>query len=128
MPRDITPLYQGAYEKTCGQTCVAMAAGVSREAAIAAVGMPAGTWGADLKRGLAKLGIRTGKTRTLRHNAGAPQFGIVNINYRVNGRKVRRPGHWLLVWDWLIYDPLPPDREWRPPGEFISGFDILDID
>ena len=45
----------------CGQTCVAMIAGVSIKEAVDAIGCLRGTGSIALKRGLRKLGIETSK-------------------------------------------------------------------
>jgi len=108
MTFSVKPLLQPDETGMCGQTCVAMAAGVSLAEASAACGVSvlrvAGTDADDLTRGLRALGLKVGKyvnylnrkTR-LKH---LPKFAILSITDTAS-----RWGHWVLLKDGYVFDP-----------------------
>ncbi len=100
----------------CGQCCVAMAAGVPLEAAIAAVGhaKPRGTKTRELVAALRKLGVPAAE-RLKRTRKDLPVPPCPRAILRTE-RTVARRWHWLLHWDGLTYDPAgryPEYDGWR---------------
>lgn len=92
----------------CGQACVAMAAGVSLDRAIEAVGhgSPRGTCTSEVVRALRALGVpcadrlrRVGRVKPV-----LPKRGVLAI-HRPAGNKRSVHWHWMLTWDGEIYDP-----------------------
>lgn len=115
----IRALLQPPDSSLCGQTCVAMAAGVSLAEAIKAVGhdKTRGTTTAEVVRGLRALGLScanrakpVGRVRQV-----LPTRGLVAI-HRPEGTKKPTRWHWLLTWDGRMYDPAgrwPHYEGWR---------------
>lgn len=92
----------------CGQACVAMAAGVSLDRAIEAVGhkKQRGTRTKEIIAALHSLGIKTAaKVRPMsRTKPVLPKRAMVSICTNKVGREYKL-GHWLLYWDGVMYDP-----------------------
>lgn len=110
----IKQLYQPEDSNLCGQTCVAMLAGVSLDEAIEAVGTRAGTCGPALHKALKKFGIKTSKKsiRTKRN-------GIIPENCIARVRTKGSTGcHWILIWNSGVYDPLKGGSGY----EYISSY------
>ena len=104
----MTPLLQPDGTPMCGQTCVAMVAGVSLIEASTAIGVSVmkfdGTNADHLIRGLKRLNIKVGRwvdysTRKKRM-VDIPPFAIMSI---VNTKNAW--GHWVVVKDGFVYDP-----------------------
>lgn len=92
----------------CGQACVAMAAGVSLDRAVEAVGhiKERGTHTHEVVKALRLLGVpcaskmkRLGKVKPV-----MPKRGFLHIN-RPEGNKRNAKFHWMLIWDGKIFDP-----------------------
>ncbi len=97
----MTPLFQPGDSKICGQTCVAMAAGVTIEDAVKAVGHKERTKTLELALALRKLGVECDDRLRIRRNGdGYPPRCIVKVS---SGGK--RNWHWVLMWDGKVYDP-----------------------
>lgn len=97
-----TLMLQPENSNLCGQTCVAMAAGVSLDRAIEAIGHKSisGTNTRDLVRGLRALGLPCAdRCRVLgRLKPVLPRRGMLVVG-------TKKYGHWMLTWDGVIYDP-----------------------
>jgi len=152
MPREIQHLYQKANktDHTCGQVCVAMAAGIGSDAAVALIGTRGRTRGLWLKKALNSLGIRTGKTVHCRGDfldrwKQLPAFCIARLNFVTSNHEqwrrkndptgkfrtwpdTKKSGHWILIWNGKRYDPLRPRFRWPPPVGPVSYFEILDTE
>lgn len=91
----------------CGQTCVAMAASVSLERSIEAVGRSGATHTADIVRGLRALGVSCADrlVRISRKRPNLPRRAIVVILRPAVMYERRAQSHWMLTWDGKIYDP-----------------------
>lgn len=102
----MTPLTQPT-KKSCGQTCVAMIAGVSLERAAIACDRPLrkGTNTKAIVRALNLLGVRCAQrmnrmpSRVRNEGAPPPQRAILRVN------QPGRNWHWILLWDGVIYNP-----------------------
>jgi len=106
----------------CGQSCVAMAAGVSLKRAVAAVGHSriGGTHTREIVAALRALGVECADRcrKVSRKRPVLPQRGMVVIHQPKGEHGVSyHRWHWILTWDGQIYDPagLWPDRytDWR---------------
>ena len=88
-------------DRTCGQTCVAMFAGVSVDEAIRVCGTRGGTHSRHLRRGLRALGIACAD-RAVRpqHFDGLCLAAVVKLR-----RAGSRWGHYIVWWNGLYYDP-----------------------
>lgn len=108
-------LQQPSGSSLCGQSCIAMAAGVSLPEAIAAVGhqKTRGTKTAEVVSALRRLGVPCADRlrRVSRSRPVLPARAIVAI-YHSSGTRA----HWMLTWDGTMHDPehLWPDyyRDW----------------
>jgi hypothetical protein len=94
----------------CGQACVAMAAGVSLEAATKAVGhgKERGTYTREIIAALRALNISCADRcrRIGRVKSFLPPRGLIVISRpKKEGRRRRSLFHWMLVWDGVVYDP-----------------------
>jgi len=100
---------------TCGQTCVAMVAGISVDEAIQVIGKTGGTHGSDLIRGMKKLGVACSKKSKVTDGLTLPKRAI--LRQKLRDRKKKWGGHWVLYLDGIIYDPGPgismPVAEYR---------------
>jgi len=87
----------------CGQTCVAMASGVSLDRACEAVGHRNGTTTKEIVKALRELGVPCGEKlkRISRKRPALPKRGIVAICQP--GKRYK--WHWILVWDGEMIDP-----------------------
>lgn len=103
------PMLQPQGSSLCGQTCVAMAAGVSLESAIEAVGHARrrGTYTSELVGGLRALGVECASRLRLvsRLRPLLPKRAIVSMVVIKQSPREARRGHWMLAWDGVIYDP-----------------------
>lgn len=94
----------------CGQTCVAMAAGVSLERSIEVFGSRGATRTKQVIKALRELGLNPiGDKLTRRKGAEkAPAYGILKILFErfneVDG-KIHEWSHWALMWDGVLHDP-----------------------
>ena len=122
--KQIVPQFQPVDSSLCGQTCIAMVAGISLGDAIQRVGKRGGTTGPDLHKALYRIGIpssekmvRLGKQDRVRRKSF--DFGALPVRCIA---KVRSAGvkksHWVLVWDRNIYDPYPGYVPWK----YVSGY------
>jgi hypothetical protein len=107
---DIVPLFQPDQTGLCGQTVVAMAAGISIDEAVVAVGVSSimdegGTYATDLIRGLRKLGVKVGVTRTYPRRPSRRKLRILPKRAILSIADGTRWGHWVLYWDGFVYDP-----------------------
>lgn len=93
-------IHQPPGSGSCGQACVAMAAGVTIEEAVRVIGKDGDTGAGDLVRGLRALGV-TCKRLPVYSRLRLDQYAILGIVYLDNDRT----GHWMLLWDGTIYDP-----------------------
>jgi hypothetical protein len=100
----------------CGQAVVAMAAGVSLEAGIEAVGHGASTGTKEIVAALRKLGVPCADRlrRMSRKRPVLPLRALVAIHRPpIAGKRVER-NHWLLWWDGVMKDP---------DGSWPNGYD-----
>lgn len=91
----------------CGQACVAMAAGVSLERAIDAVGHEGGTGTKEVVEALRDLGVCCADRlrRISRRRPSWPKRGLIAIGRPATEHGHKERQHWMLVWDGVIYDP-----------------------
>lgn len=113
--KNIVQLFQSPGSRVCGQTCVAMALGITIAEAIRLVGRRGGTKGSDLLRGIQAGGgtaiahkIFRGRSRIRREELMLPTRCIARIRYQGDAC-----AHWILVWNGHIYDPYPEPRPWK---------------
>lgn len=123
-----TRLLQPEGSSLCGQTCVAMAAGVSLDRAIEVVGHSknAGTTTKEIVTALRALGVPCAdKLRVVsRALPVLPKRALLYIG-RTQGNKRSEVSHWMLTWDGTVYDPggRRPDGY---PGCKITSYLSLD--
>lgn len=105
----------------CGQTCVAMLAGITLEESIEVFGTSGPTRTKDLIRALTKLGFKTDKKLGLapRKHIKGWCSKVVSIQKMVVQEKPRRT-HWVLSIYGLIVDPSP----YPVNGRIISGLAV----
>lgn len=98
----------------CGQACVAMAAGVTLEEAIEAVGhrRKRGTLTREVVAGLRSFGLKCADRarKVSRIRPVFPKRAVLALRKpkpNPDGKKNYESGnwHWLLVWDGEVYDP-----------------------
>lgn len=109
--------------KTCGQTCVAMAAGIEIDDAIKLFGHRHGTHTKSVIRVLKKLGFDvSSRLQRVTPYQPIPQRSICKMRFRRRDGKGWKNGwHWVLLWDGVLYDPLGPDYI-HPAGSQLSSF------
>ena len=107
-------MYQPENSNLCGQTCVAMLAGISLKEAIAAVGKSGRTYGPDLYKALKKYRIRISKKsiRTSK-NYSIPENCIARFR-----KKDCAESHWGLIIKSFVYDPVKGGSGY----EYISSY------
>lgn len=88
----------------CGQSCVAMIAGVSLEDSIAAFGKRGGTRTKEVAKALSVFGIKSKDclTRITKTNVPSEKC-IVHVVWRNSQGKPR--GHWIVRYQGQYYDP-----------------------
>jgi hypothetical protein len=92
---------RGSY--CCGSAAVAMVAGVPLDSAIQAVGTRGRSSAAQLKRGLARLGVATGDVQALVSPGWVPW--VPTVVARIRWRAPRKRGHWVVIHQGQVYDP-----------------------
>lgn len=104
MPRLIV---QPAGSELCGQTCVAMAAGVSLKKAISVIGHEGGTVTWEIIEALRELGIECADKlrRISRKRPNLPPRAMVVIHQPKVAGKCRERSHWMLHYDGQMLDP-----------------------
>jgi hypothetical protein len=122
---EITHVRQPVGSNLCGQACVAMAAGVRLEVAVAAVGKRGKTQWGDLRRALARLGIAHGGVKL-----GAPPVhpGVFITRIHWTGSNfthfvIRFCGAWIDPDDEQISFNPRPDR-WIACTKVVSHMSI----
>lgn len=105
---DLVPLFQPDKTGLCGQTCIAMVAGVTIDEAVqvvrvTSVGDP-GTSTEQVIAGLKNFGFRLGKVKSYikkkKKLEVLPEFAIMSV---VDNRT--EWGHWVVLKDGFVYDP-----------------------
>lgn len=88
----------------CGQSCVAMVAGVSLKQSIATFGKRGKTKTRDLVRALAALKVQCGNHLTrISKNIHPPASCIMNMRWKDS--QGRSHGHWIVRHQGKYYDP-----------------------
>ncbi len=83
----------------CGQTCVAMLAGVTVEEVVSVMKNDKGTGKKDIEKALNYYGISQAKTMTKADNSSVlPKVCILKV-------LLPQYGHWILYYDGKYYDP-----------------------
>lgn len=96
---------------TCGQTCVAMLAGLELHTAIDVVGHARGTRRREIRRVLERLGCRVGDLHTLAPDEvpNPCARGLLEVR-RPHGSDLRWRGHWVaLDGCGFVLDPEAPE-------------------
>lgn len=106
----------------CGQTCIAMVAGVSISTACKAVGGRGYTNDDDLRRGLAVFGYTLGRVHPVGAGSPVPPLAIVFIRYLDKYGSEKKHGH-VAVWErGVIYDPSYGVQPDYPKGTLIKRY------
>lgn len=83
----------------CGQTCVAMLAGVTVEEVVSVMENDKGTGKKDIEKALNYYGISQARTMTKADNSSVlPKVCILKV-------LLPQYGHWILYYDGKYYDP-----------------------
>lgn len=83
----------------CGQTCVAMLAGVTVEEVVSVMKNDKGTGKKDIEKALNYYGISQARTMTKADNSSVlPKVCILKV-------LLPQYGHWILYYDGKYYDP-----------------------
>jgi hypothetical protein len=109
-------LVQPKNSRVCGQTVVAMAAGISVEESIELFGHNHGTKTWELVSALDSLNIEV-KGKGLQRWRGVgkpPDYALLHILFHTKGQPFA--GHWALNWAGIIHDP-----EVETPGLMCGG-------
>lgn len=112
----ITHLQQPDDSRTCGQHCIAMAAGVSVALVINALGKKGGTRTVDIVRGLRAFGFRPLTDKLVRWDGVSKPPAYAILHARFGDPKGKFYGHWVLNYDGVIHDP-----EMVRPGVYSGG-------
>ena len=105
---------------TCGQTTVAMLAGKTTGEICELMGKYGRTRTVDLIKVLDKLGIKV-KNRKLKRvskNNHLPSFAIISL--RPIEKQKSYWGHWALLRDFVVYDPMPSYKKLRNLGDYLK--------
>lgn len=119
-------LHQPEGSSLCGQTCVAMAAGVSLDRAIEVFGNRNSTYTRQLVAALRVLGLECAdRLRRVSKNRVTPPRAILCARW-LNRKRKPRLWHWVLVWDGRVYDPAGRYPEgYGSDCEFTSYLEIF---
>jgi hypothetical protein len=128
----IPHIQQPAGSLLCGQTCVAIAAGVTLDDAIKTVGHDHATRRGELVRAFKKFGIEAKGTRLqlLKRTNGrgdplkAPEHCLLHVLFHKKGEPFH--GHWVLRWNGVIHDPCMANAScWDANGRFASYIELI---
>lgn len=122
----MTHLFQPAGSELCGQTCVAMAAGVSLERSIRQFGHGKATETREVVKALRAFGIGCSeRLRRVSKNRIPPPRAIMAVRW-LDRKRQPRVWHWVLVWDGKVYDPAGRYPEgYGSDCEFTSYLEIF---
>jgi hypothetical protein len=87
---------------TCGQTCVAMIAGLSWSEGVDAVGRKGATHYCHVVGALNALGFTTSPVTRVSKRTQLPTSGTSLVKFTFKGRRL---GHYVVLHDGDIYDP-----------------------
>lgn len=110
----------------CGQTCVAMAAGVTLQRSIEVFGTKGGTRTKQVIAALKVFGFETVGDKLVRWDGrlAPPKFSLLHMIWDNPGKKTKH-GHWLLNWEGVVHDP-SLDAPWICcSGRFVSYIEII---
>ena len=125
MASEVNYIQQPKNSRLCGQSCVAMASGLTLEQAIELFGHRHGTTTKDLVRVLRENEVPCdSRLRVIRRNI-IPARSILKVQFDVPGRKTPA-WHWVLAWDGEIHDPAGPDPRY-PKETYITAALNLDL-
>lgn len=106
---------------TCGQCCVAMAAGVPLESVLAFAG-DEGMTTEDVVEALRFFGLRCADR--LRPVRSALPERVSRAILHTRQRYKRSSGHWTLLWDGGVFDPAGPHTVIHFPTDLVSYLEI----
>lgn len=111
-------LFQPPGSKLCGQTCVAMLAGVTLEESVRVFGRKGGTNTKQVAEALGKLGIKSGD-RLVRPKFldELPSCCIAKIHFTD-----AKNTHWTVYRDGLYYDPAYGIYEFPPEYMRVTSY------
>jgi hypothetical protein len=94
-----------------------MAAGVSLDRAIEVVGHSRGTYAKDVARALRALGVPCADRLHVlsRTKPILPRRGMLHVG----PKKKDSTGHWILIWDGVLYDP---GGRWSEENKFPEEY------
>lgn len=111
----------------CGQTCVAMAAGVPLEDAIKTFGHARVTYTGEVIAAFAKYGIKAKGKRLVRSKGPAwvlPENCLIHVLFHKKGEPFH--GHWMLRWDGHVHDPAYPFADvYSGAGRITSYLELI---
>ena len=100
--RKINIVYQPEGSSLCGQSCVAMIAGISLSQSIEVIGHKRKTRWAELRDALTGLGFSVSEKLTkIRSRSDLPRFCIVKKYWGAGNTS-----HWIVKCNGLTYDPI----------------------
>ena len=107
----------------CGQTCVAMIAGISLEESINAFGTRGGTRTKDVVRALTKLGVKCGnKLIKLRSDVQKTEVCISKLHFSTG-----KHTHWTVWNKNCFFDPGLPHLIGKYPEHLVKETSFLPI-
>lgn len=110
----------------CGQTCVAMAAGVTLLRSIEVFGTRGGTRTKQVVAALRAFGFETVGDRLVRWDdkTAPPRHAILHLIWDKPGKK-HKHGHWVLNWEGIVHDPALDTPGLYCGGRFVSYLEII---
>lgn len=105
--KNVRHVRQGKNDFMCGQCCISMITGQDVQEIVELMGTDDGTTGEEVSKALRHLGIRCSEERKLKKGEALPRRAILHMSglTRRGTRDKRWGGHWVLLWDGIIYDP-----------------------
>lgn len=113
----------------CGQTCVAMLAGVTVAEVVEAIGKNGPTNTVDVVKALKVFGFvcPSSKLIRVRKQGPLPDNCILKISWFEDGKR-HKLGHFVLKWEGKYYDPECELFIMPPNGKFTSYLPIMEKD
>lgn len=101
----------------CGQTCVAMIAGITLEEAIAIFGKRSGTTTKQVIQALTAAGVKCGTRLYPARSYPRPDFCMAIVHF-----KGTKSTHWTIWRDGRYYDPAFGIIEEYPPDAWVTSY------
>ena len=119
-------LKQPERSSLCGQTCIAMAAGVPIDEVVAHMKTKGGTRTKQLVEEFKRYGIHPKTDKLVKWDGVTrpPDFALMKMVFDDHPSRKTNPSHWVLNWEGVVHDPECAIEGVHCPGRFTSYLEL----